>query len=230
MFATFTGCVESGNTGRMSRPIFCYFHVCSTKNWDSGLVSSNLALCTSYYIRLLRCSGQLCIPFESVEALVRYSVLALTEDIQQLFKACDPSKGENRGAMWRFALSTVKIIRRVDALSLTFICPCIGSISLKYNQQDATFSRSIYFYKFLYMFQAVPLPIIRSTKAYIQRQVLSNQYCCLPQQAAVLVWQYLTLYVHFCAPDDGQRNRLKHVEQFIEINRSRKRCILLVVL
>ena len=47
-------------------------------------------------------------------------------------------------------------------------------ISLKYNQQDATFSRSIYFYKLLYMFQAAPPPIIRSTKLYIQRQVLST--------------------------------------------------------
>jgi len=44
---------------------------------------------------------------------------------------------------------------------------CFGNlcnISLKYNQQDATFSRSIYFYKLLCMFQAVPPPIIRSTK------------------------------------------------------------------
>jgi hypothetical protein len=48
--------------------------------------------------------------------------------------------------------------------------------------------------------------------------------------AAILVWQYLALYVQFCAPDDGRRNRLKHAEQFIEINRSRRRCILLVVL
>jgi hypothetical protein len=31
-------------------------------------------------------------------------------------------------------------------------------ISLKYNQQDATFSQSIYFYKLLCMFQAVPHP------------------------------------------------------------------------
>jgi len=45
------------------------------------------------------------------------------------------------------------------------------NISLKYNQQNATFSRSIYFYKLLYRFQAVPPPIIRSTKLYIQRQV-----------------------------------------------------------
>jgi len=49
----------------------------------------------------------------------------------------------------------------------------------KVNQQDATFFRSIYFYKLLYMFQAVSSPIIRSTKLYIQRQVLSNPYCCL---------------------------------------------------
>ena len=51
--------------------------------------------------------------------------------------------------------------------------------SLKYNQQQAMFSRSIYFYKLLYMYQAVPPPIIRSTKLYIQRQILSNKYCCL---------------------------------------------------
>jgi len=36
------------------------------------------------------------------------------------------------------------------------------------------FSRSIYFYKLLYMFQAVSPPIIRTTKLYLQRQVLSN--------------------------------------------------------
>jgi hypothetical protein len=37
-------------------------------------------------------------------------------------------------------------------------------VSLKYNQQDVTFSRSVYFYKLLYMLQAVPPLIIRSTK------------------------------------------------------------------
>ena len=51
--------------------------------------------------------------------------------------------------------------------------------SLKYNQKDALFSQSVYFYKLLYMFQAVSPPIIRNTKLYIQRQVLSNQFCCL---------------------------------------------------
>ena len=62
--------------------------------------------------------------------------------------------------------------------NVTLICPCIASVSLKYNQQDATFFRSIYFYKLLYMFHVVPPPIIGSTKLYIQGQVLSNQYCC----------------------------------------------------
>jgi hypothetical protein len=31
--------------------------------------------------------------------------------------------------------------------------------------------------------------------------------------AAVVVWQYLMLYVQFCAPDDGRRNRLKTVHR-----------------
>jgi hypothetical protein len=53
------------------------------------------------------------------------------------------------------------------------------TIFLKYNQQEATLSRSIYFYKLLYIFQAVSPPIIRSTRLYIQRDVLSNQYFCL---------------------------------------------------
>jgi hypothetical protein len=54
---------------------------------------------------------------------------------------------------------------------------CISEV--QYNQQYATSSLSIYFYRLLYMFQAVTPAIIRSTKLYIQRQVLSNQYCCL---------------------------------------------------
>jgi hypothetical protein len=42
-----------------------------------------------------------------------------------------------------------------------------------------SFFLSIYFYKLLYMFQAVLPLIIRSTKLYIQPQVLSNHFCCL---------------------------------------------------
>jgi len=94
---------------------------------------------------------------------------------------------------------------------LTFTCPCIASISLKYNQQDAMFSRSIYFYKLLYMFQAVPPPIIRSTKLYIQRQVLSNQYCCL--LLSWMRWNFLFISINcsicfrrFLRPSSGAQN------------------------
>jgi len=83
-----------------------------------------------------------------------------------------------------FTVSVLVLMLKVQLNTLFFyiymyICPCITSISLKYNPQDATFSRSIYFYKFLYVFQAVLPPIIRSTKLYIQCQVLSNHFCCL---------------------------------------------------
>jgi len=87
---------------------------------------------------------------------------------------------------------TNKMVKAV-CVNLTFICPCIASISLKYDQQDATFPRPIYFYNLFYMFQAVPPPVIRSTKLYIQRQVLSNQYCC---------------YRGWDGTDDGRRNSL----------------------
>ena len=38
------------------------------------------------------------------------------------------------------------------------------------------------------------------------------------------------LYVQFCAPDDGRKTRLEHVERLTETNKFEKRCILLVVL
>jgi hypothetical protein len=84
----------------------------------------------------------------------------------------------------------------------TFICQCIASISLKYNQQDAKFSRSIYFYKLLYMFQAIPPPIIRSTKLYIQRQVLSNKYCCL--LLSWMGWRGASDSIVFKIPDSAR--------------------------
>jgi len=73
--------------------------------------------------------------------------------------------------------STKMYIQR-QVLSNKYCCLLLSWMRWNY-QQDATFSRSIYFYKLLYMFQAVSPPISRSTKLYIQRQVLSNQYCCL---------------------------------------------------
>ena len=43
-----------------------------------------------------------------------------------------------------------------------------------YSQQDATFLEFIFFLQTLYVFHAVPPPIIRSTQLYIQLQVLST--------------------------------------------------------
>ena len=71
------------------------------------------------------------------------------------------------------------------------------------------------------MFRVVPPPIISSANNCIYNiWYLSHRYCYLPLQ----------LNVQFCVPNDGQRNRMQHVEQFIEINKSRNPCILLVVL
>jgi len=165
--------------------------------------------------------------------------------------------------------------------TLTFMNPCIASISLKYDQQDAAFSRPIYFYKLLYIFQAVSLPIIRSTKQYVQRQVLSNQYYCLvlswmrwnavsppiirstkmyirlrqvlSNQYCCLLLSWVRLNSRFISstiatgnstgltiPDSvctvlcswwwAEERPETYMEQFIEINKSRKCCILLVVI
>ena len=58
-------------------------------------------------------------------------------------------------------------------VNLIFVCPCILNVVINYNQQDAT--ALIYlFLQTLYMSQAIPPPIIRSTQLYIQLQVLST--------------------------------------------------------
>ena len=94
----------------------------------------------------------------------------------------------------------------------------------------------ICFCEMLYMFQAVPPPIIRSSKLYIQHRILCqtftvNCHCRgrdgtrsprLPRQwqITVKVWQITRCCIYsFWAPDDGLRNRLKHVEHFTEINK-----------
>ena len=65
-------------------------------------------------------------------------------------------------------------------------------------------SRIIYSCKTLYMFQMVFPSIIRSSKLRIQQRYMSN-----------------SCYMQFRAPDDGQKDRPKHVERFTRINNSR---------
>jgi hypothetical protein len=74
------------------------------------------------------------------------------------------------------------------------------------------------------MFQVVPLPIIRSSKLYTQHRV----FVVLLFLTATVVGlepthdsgkkqkklhKYPTLCIQFWAPDDGRRNRLKHVDR-----------------
>jgi len=71
----------------------------------------------------------------------------------------------------------------------------------------------------LYMFQAVPPPIIRSSKLYTQHQVFVgmvhlNQFQLTHDSSKKQkkLDKNLMLCIQFRAPDDGQRTLLKHVE------------------
>ena len=90
-------------------------------------------------------------------------------------------------------------------IGLTFMGLCIANIFTEYNQQAATFQnlfisvrRSMCFRRFFH------------PSSGAQNCTYSIRY-----------WsdQYLTLYVQFWAPDDGWKNRLKHVERLTEINK-----------
>ena len=72
-----------------------------------------------------------------------------------------------------------------------------GNIIPNDNQQDATF---------LDLFISTDtLHVSGSSSAHHQEHITVRT-------ASGVVNQYLKLYVQLCAPDDGQRNRLKHVE------------------
>ena len=68
-------------------------------------------------------------------------------------------------------------------------------------------------------------PSSGAQKLYTTSGTLSNLYCYLPLlwkrwNHAVKVWQSTRCCIYsFRAPDDGRRNRLKHVEQFTEIKK-----------
>ena len=53
-------------------------------------------------------------------------------------------------------------------------------------------------------------PIIRSTKLHIQRQVYVRPLLLPAARIAAGSSDGLTLYMQFCAPDDGRKNLLKH--------------------
>jgi len=95
-----------------------------------------------------------------------------------------------------------------------------------YNQQDATFlDLSIFtdaltcFRLFLrpssgahnctYSFRyCQPILVLAATVDEMESSISSTVAA-----SSSIGWQYLKLYVQLCAPDDGRRNRLKHVER-----------------
>jgi hypothetical protein len=74
------------------------------------------------------------------------------------------------------------------------------------------------------MFQAVPPPIIRSSKLYIQHRVFVELFLLLTVIVGEMelthdsgkkqkkLDKYSMFYIQFWAPDDGRRNCLKHIE------------------
>jgi len=58
--------------------------------------------------------------------------------------------------------------------SLTFVCPCIVSIIVNDDQQDATILAYLFIPNQLYMFRAMSSPIVGSTLLYLQLLILST--------------------------------------------------------
>ena len=76
----------------------------------------------------------------------------------------------------------------------------------------------------LYMFQTVPLSIIRSFTLYTQQWYMSHRFTNtlragpdVPSwSCSQAVWHISLLCVQWKIPDDGQRNCLKHVEFYFK--------------
>ena len=83
------------------------------------------------------------------------------------------------------------------------------------------------------MFQTGFPSIMSSSKLYIQRKVFVRPLLLPAASLARLAAgssNGLTLYVQFWAPDDGRKNRLKHVERLAQIHKLWNSASLLVVL
>jgi hypothetical protein len=121
-------------------------------------------------------------------------------------------------------------------LHLIFVVPCIFNVFPKCNQQDATFlnlfisiKRSTCFRQFLR-----PSSGAQTTYSFWYLSNLTAATCCyhgwdetssIPTMMAwgssSEVWQIPEVVCTVWAPDDGWRNRLKHVEHVTEINKLR---------
>jgi len=92
--------------------------------------------------------------------------------------------------------------------SLTFKDPWITKIFAEYSQKDATFLNLFISVRRSTCFRRFFRPSTAAQNCTYSVRYLSDKY--------------LKLYVQFWAPDDGRKNRLKHVERLTEINKLRK--------
>jgi hypothetical protein len=99
---------------------------------------------------------------------------------------------------------------------------CIANVFSSITNKMQIYISYLFLWNALYVSGGSP-PIIRSSKTvYTASGTLSNLYCYLPLswQVAVKVWQSIRCCIYsFWPPDDGRKNRLKHVEHFTEINK-----------
>jgi hypothetical protein len=104
-------------------------------------------------------------------------------------------------------------IRKIQLLHLPGI--------FMYNQQDATLHIYLFLWNTIHVSGGSSTHHQELKTVYTALGTLWNLYCYLP-----LSWKrwnavpkYPMLHIQFWAPDDGRRNRLKHVEHFTEINK-----------
>ena len=86
----------------------------------------------------------------------------------------------------------------------------------KYDQQDATLYNLFVSVKCATCFRRFLRPSSGAQTLYMQHTHTLFKLVLLP---ATVVWQSTRCCIYsFWAPDDGRKNRLKHVEYFTEIN------------
>jgi hypothetical protein len=93
--------------------------------------------------------------------------------------------------------------------------PCVVIYSYSTTNNMHLLSHIIYSCKTLYMFRMVFPSIIRSSILRIQQWYMSNSCCYLLLSG--MRWNSM----EFRAPDDGRKDRPKHVERFTRINNMR---------
>jgi len=89
---------------------------------------------------------------------------------------------------------------------------CLRMYFYSKTNQMHNISNLFYFGTTLYMFRAVSPSIIRSLRLYIQYQVYVIQVLWLLSSKQLQNLYGMMLYVQSYTPDDGRRDRPKHVD------------------